>query len=158
MPKIQGQPKNRICKQCHGIDVDISTLNRWPDWKIYKCRQCIMFWYVCKKHNQCFAQSKYSQMNNHFKMLHYQTIENIDSDHNPLFTSSSIVDNNHGLPLLNNNVTNVCSQVRTIQSYRFFLNEIQSKNNGVRGLIARAFQLNNHSPTNSVFYHTRNFV
>ena len=83
MPKIQLQPKNCTCKQCHGIDVDISTLNRWPDCKIYKCRQCKMFWYVSEKHNQYFSQSKYSRMNNHFKMLHCQTIENKDSGHNP---------------------------------------------------------------------------
>ena len=82
-------------------------------------------------------------MNNHFKMLHCQTIEDIDSDHNSLYTLNTIVDNNHGLPVLNNNVTNVCSQVSSIQSNSFFLDEIQNKNDGVCGLIARAFQLNN---------------
>ena len=105
-----------------------------------------MFWYVCKKHNQRFGQSKCSRMNNHFEMLHCQTIENIDSDHNPLYTLSTIVDNNHVPPFLNTNVTNVCSQVQSIQSNGFFLDEIQNKYNGVRGLIARAFQLNNRSP------------
>ena len=84
-------------------------------------------------------------MNNHFKMLHCQTIEDVDSDYSQL----DMLDN--GLPVLNSNVSNVCSQGQSMQNNRFFLDEMQNKNNGVRGLIARAFQLINKSPRKASF-------
>ena len=90
-------------------------------------------------------------MNNHFKQLHCLIIDNVDNEFCQSNSYDQLPDNGNLGHNPKNNLCNVALQDQLIQHNPFFKDEIGKKNDGVCGLIARAFQLNNNSRCKTSF-------